>query len=95
MTVPEVRDERPIFGIRPQDPPPKLPQDDRDALKAHADLARWLYPGPVGEWIARDLDAIAQFGYRFATPGLLAELLAELDVERDRRAATVDGDGVR
>lgn len=89
MTVPEVRDERPTYGVTAQVPPPKLPQDDRDTLKAYAALARWLYPGPVGEWIARDLEAIAEFGYRFATPSLLAELLAVLDFERDRRAKRV------
>ncbi|GAA1283367.1 hypothetical protein GCM10009609_55180 [Pseudonocardia aurantiaca] len=36
------------------------------------------HPGPVGEVLARELRAYAQFGYRFGTDGLLDRLAGDI-----------------
>ena len=52
-------------------PPPRC---DPHALTDAAELARRLYPGPVGRVLARDLESTRACGY-MAPDGLTAELV--------------------
>lgn len=47
-------------------------------LRAAALHAKRVYPGRVGELIARELVAYADFGYRFAADALIPRLAAEV-----------------
>ena len=47
-------------------------------LRAAAYHAKRAYPGAIGELLARELTAHAEFGYRFADGGLLTRLAAEV-----------------
>jgi hypothetical protein len=55
-----------------------------DALELHeksryrtaAVHARRVYPGPVGELVGRELNAYAEFGYRFSADSLIPRLAA-------------------
>jgi hypothetical protein len=58
------------------------PRPDRDPYMAwvREAAARALdaHPGPVGEVLARELRAYAQFGHRFGGDGLLHRLAADI-----------------
>lgn len=58
---------------RPTARPDLLGPEGRLRLRAAAARAGQLYPGPVGELIARELDIWAELGYRIG-PGLAARL---------------------
>jgi hypothetical protein len=47
-------------------------------LRAAARHAMRVFPGPVGELLARELDAHADFGYRFGGSGLLQGVAREV-----------------
>ncbi|WP_240157439.1 hypothetical protein [Pseudonocardia broussonetiae] len=66
--------EPPITG----DPRGRLPLHEASRLRAAAHHARRAYPGPIGELLARELTAHAEFGYRFAADHLLTRLVAEV-----------------
>lgn len=61
-----------------------------------ADRAPLLYPGPVGELLARELRVWTEFGYRFTEGSLLDRLIDHLlDPARqvDQRGVTHPGAG--
>jgi hypothetical protein len=64
----------PITG----DPSGRLPPHETLRLRAAAHHAKRAYPGAVGELLARELTAHAEFGYRFAVDGLLPRLATEV-----------------
>ena len=47
-------------------------------IRAAAHHAARAYPGAVGELLARELTAHAEFGYRFTRDGLLTRLAAQV-----------------
>lgn len=47
-------------------------------IRAAAHQARRVHPGAVGELVARELSAHADFGRRFATDGLMSRLVTEI-----------------
>ena len=55
-----------------------LPLHEASRLRAAAHHAKRVYPGAIGELVARELTAHAEFGYRFAADGLLTRLAAEV-----------------
>jgi len=64
----------PITG----DPSGLLPLHEASRLRAAAHHAKRAYPGAIGELVARELTAHAEFGYRFAADGLLTRLATEV-----------------
>jgi len=64
----------PITG----DPSGLLPLHEASRLRAAARHAKRAYPGAIGELVARELTAHAEFGYRFAADGLLTRLATEV-----------------
>lgn len=66
--------EAPITG----DPNGRLPLHEASRLRSAARHAQRAYPGAIGELVARELTAHAEFGYRFAADGLLTRLAAEV-----------------
>jgi hypothetical protein len=52
-----------------------LEYGDKGRIRAAAVRATQLYPGPVGELIARELGAWEAFGYRLDQSGLIARLV--------------------
>ena len=58
--------------------PRLLEAHERGHLEAAAVHAERLYPGPVGELIARELRAHAEFGYRFGGSGLATRVARAL-----------------
>lgn len=58
---------------------------ERGRLRSYGDLARRLYPGPVGELVAREFDVWAEFGHRLGKTGLMQRLASWLEAESHRR----------
>lgn len=58
--------------------PPALEAHERARLEAAADHAVRVYPGPVGELLAREIRAHADFGYRFGRGGLVTRVAQRL-----------------
>ena len=56
----------------------KLHYEERNRIRATAIRVRKLYPGPAGELLSEDLDAWADFGYRFDNSGLIAKLIHQV-----------------
>lgn len=56
----------------------ELRAPDRHRLHRAGMKARLDYPGPVGEFIAHELDTWIQFGYRFDQRRLTGRLVAHL-----------------
>lgn len=54
---------------------PSLPFHDASRFRAAAHHARRIYPGPLGELVAREFVAYAEFGHRFGD-GLIPRLAA-------------------
>ena len=65
---------------------PPLPLHDASRLRAAAHHARRIYPEPLGELVARELTAYAEFGHRFGD-GLIQRVAAIV------LATPVDGTG--
>jgi hypothetical protein len=73
-------------GATPSAPPPPRIEGDAGALSfderarytAAALRARRLYPGALGELVARELRACADFGVGPAEDGLIARLAAQV-----------------
>ncbi|MDD7937971.1 hypothetical protein PHK61_06015 [Actinomycetospora lutea] len=57
---------------------------DRARYLAAAERARRVYPGALGELVARELQAYAEFGFRLAGDLLVDRLAAEVLAEADR-----------
>lgn len=71
--------QRPDVAADPGRPsPPALPPHERAHLEAAAEHATRVYPGPVGELLARELRAHAEFGYRFGRGGLISRVARRL-----------------
>lgn len=58
--------------------PPSLATHELNQLRAAARHAARAFPGPVGELLARELCAHADFGYRFDNSGLLRSVAREV-----------------
>lgn len=58
------------------DPVPMLEQHERERLKAAAFRARQVFPGPIGEFLNRELTSWSVIGLRFDSHGLLAQVIA-------------------
>lgn len=75
-----------VHGCRPQDAGPEpaalrgdapcLPAHERSRYRAAALHARRVLPGALGELVARELRASADFGY--GAPGLTARVATEV-----------------
>jgi len=57
---------------------PESSAHERSRVRAAALHARRVHPGPVGELLQRELDAYADFGYRFDTDRLVPRLAEEV-----------------
>ncbi len=55
-----------------------LPFEETARYRAAAAHARRTLPGPLGELAQRELEAYAEFGYRFGSGGLIPRLAAVL-----------------
>jgi hypothetical protein len=72
--------------------PGEVPEPYVAWLRAAAERAVQAHPGPVGELLARELCAYAEFGHRFGADGLLDRLAADLlDTQPPRHATRPDG----
>ena len=60
----------PTTAVSPagQLPPGRLEAHEKMQVRAAAHRAKQLYPGPVGDLVARELLDWEQFGYRFTGP---------------------------
>lgn len=56
----------------------RIPARELARVRRAARQAGATYPGPVGEILARELRAYADFGYRFGDDSLLDQVTAEL-----------------
>lgn len=65
----------------------KLHLHEAARLRAAAVHALRVYPGPLGELVARELTAYAEFGYRFATDALIPRLATAILAIRKPAAA--------
>lgn len=66
------------FHVTATDPAPYLAQHERERLKAAAYQATKLFPGPIGEFLNRELRSWEVTGLKFDTQGLLAQTIAAL-----------------
>lgn len=73
--------------ITAEHPPPLMSLAARSRMRDHADQAQRLYPGPIGELVARELRSWAEFGYVLGPNALLGRVVAALDVEQALSAA--------
>lgn len=55
-----------------------LRRHERSRLWAAAAHARRVYPGPLGELVARELNAFAEFGFRFTADALIPRLATQV-----------------
>jgi hypothetical protein len=58
--------------------PAPMEAHERARLEAAAEHATRVYPGPVGELLARELRAHVEFGYRFGRGGLITRVACRL-----------------
>lgn len=54
---------------------PQTKPVDRAQLRAAAGRARLLYPGPVGEMVAMELNSWEQIGFRYGNHSLISRLV--------------------
>jgi hypothetical protein len=59
---------------------------ERARYRAAARKGRLIYPGPLGELVHRELNAYAEFGYRFSDDGLIPRLAAAINDDVEQRA---------
>jgi len=57
---------------------PRMGYNERAKLRGAANRARRLYPGPVGEILYRELVAWEEFGYRFGSSVVIAQLVEHI-----------------
>lgn len=62
----------------PTRPVPRCDPHDAHRVRAAAHRAARLYPGPVGEFLRRELLAWGEFGHRFERGSLSARLVHHL-----------------
>jgi hypothetical protein len=55
-----------------------LAAHERTRIRTAARHARTVYPGDLGELVARELNAYAEFGYRFSTDALVPRLATHI-----------------
>lgn len=55
--------------------PPALAPHEQSRVRAAAFRAKRLYPGPVGELVARELTGWLDFGFRLDNAGMAARLV--------------------
>jgi hypothetical protein len=66
-------------GVVPTDTPPTMEYAEKAAFRQAAFRARNVYPGPVGELIAKELLAIEEFGYRMGAEAFGRRLIAAVE----------------
>jgi len=71
----------------------ELQLHEQSRYRAAALHARRVLPGPLGELVYRELNAYADFGYRFATDGLIPRLAAEILAMRSHQQDETPGMG--
>ena len=71
--------------IAAQIEPDMLDANERAKLRGYGHLAKHLYPGAVGELLAREFEAWAEFGHRLAGDGLLLRVARDLEAEAHTR----------
>lgn len=79
----------------PGDPDGRLSPQESSRLRAAAHHAKRAYPGPIGELLARELTAYADFGYRFAAGGLFVRLADDVLGATHLPAETLPGQANR
>lgn len=77
--------------MRPQPPPDYRLIERKAQARTAADRALVLYPGPVGELLSRELNAWADFAYRFAEDAPLIDQLIDFLLDPKR---TIDRRGI-
>lgn len=65
-------------SVAPTAPPPRLDHHEKMKVRAAAFRATRIYPGAVGELLARELLSLEEFGFRFDKHGLTARLVDEI-----------------
>lgn len=68
----------PPVAVPPEQPPPKLDHHEKMRIRAAAFRGQRLYPGPVGDLVARELLSWEEFGYRMDQHGITARLVDHL-----------------
>ena len=66
--------------------PPLMSPHDKLRIKAAAYHARRLFPGPIGDLIAREFFTWVEFGYRMGNNGLVhqaVDAILKMDVATD------------
>lgn len=58
--------------------PGRISQQELTRVRTAAMRATKVHPGPVGELLARELRAYADFGFRFGCDGVMERLAAHL-----------------
>ncbi len=74
-------------AAEPPTPPPvpqlhhgeRLNHGERARLRTAAGRARQVYPGPVGQLLARELLAWDDFGFRFGDGGLIFGVVTDIE----------------
>lgn len=66
------------MSVVPTSPAPRLAPHEISRLRAAAEHARRVVPGPLGELAARELIAYAEFGYRGAADALVPQLVRQV-----------------
>jgi len=56
----------------------RLQRHECSRFRAAAAHARRVYPGPLGELVARELSAYAEFGFRFTVDALIPQLATQV-----------------
>lgn len=67
-----------MFTTHTTDALQQLASHERQQLIAAIRQARKVYPGPIGELIAVELQAWSQFGYRFGGSSLMLAVVREI-----------------
>ena len=75
-----------INGIVAEQPPVYAPHTDRARARKAAYRATRVYPGPVGELIARELLVWDQFAFRITQGGLIERLIDDVLAKHEEAA---------
>jgi hypothetical protein len=66
-------------SVIPSNPPRKFSETDRLKLRSTAARARTVFPGPIGEFLFYEINAWADFAFRFGDRGQMAGLVAQIN----------------
>jgi hypothetical protein len=62
----------------PIDPPPRLTPEQRKRLREASFRATRVYPGPVGEWLSKELFSWEEFGWRLSPYGFVNRIVEDI-----------------